>query len=262
MLQVREPDAEPPRHRDDDGMPLPPWTRQAASEVRFDWGPVGVEAVHARYVVIVDVLRFTTAVDAAVARGARVYPYRWKDASAASFAQDVGARLADGSDPAGPSLSPVAMTRVDHGDALVLPSPNGSTCATLASERGATVIAACLRNARSVAAWLNANTREVAVIACGERWPDGGLRPALEDHLGAGAVLAHLKGHLSREAEAAVRLWEGMEQAAADAIRECVSGQELQACDRGDDLEFAVALHVSATVPLLSDGAFLDAARQ
>jgi 2-phosphosulfolactate phosphatase len=243
-------------------MHLPPWTRQAAADVRFEWGPIGVEAVRAPYVVIVDVLRFTTAVDAAVARGARVYPYRWKDDSADAFAQHVGARLADVRDPTGPWLSPVAMTRMNQGEAVVLPSPNGSTCAVIASEAGATVLAACLRNARSVAAWLNETTHEVAVIACGERWPDGALRPSLEDHLGAGAVLAYLQGRLSAEAQAAVALWESTEPAAADAIRECVSGQELQARGRGDDLEFAVELYGSVTVPLLSDGAFVDAARR
>ncbi len=168
-------------------MSLPAWTHQADAEVPFDWGPNGVEAIRAPYIVIVDVLRFTTAVDAAVARGAR--------------------------------------------------------------------------NARSVAAWLNEVSREVAVIACGERWPDGSLRPSLEDHLGAGAILAHLHGDLSPEARAAVALWNSTEPGAADAVRTCVSGREL--CARGweDDLEFAVALHASTTVPLLVDGAFVDAGR-
>ena len=39
----------------------------------------------------------------------------------------------------------------------------------------------------------------MAVIACGERWPGGGLRPSLEDQIGAGAVLACLDGAPSPE---------------------------------------------------------------
>lgn len=69
-------------------------------------GAEGVEAVTAPYVVIVDVLRFTTAVDAAVARRVRVHPYRWKGESAAAFAQRVGASLAGDGDATGPSFVP------------------------------------------------------------------------------------------------------------------------------------------------------------
>ena len=76
---------------------------------------------------------------------------------------------------------------------LVLPSPNGSAIAAAAP--GVTV-AASLRNASAVAEWLSERFRgdvePVSVIAAGERWPDGSLRPALEDLLGAGAVLSAL----------------------------------------------------------------------
>ena len=42
----------------------------------------------------------------------------------------------------------------------------------------------------AVARWLQARGGTVAVVAAGERWPDGSLRPAAEDLWGAGAVLA------------------------------------------------------------------------
>ena len=113
-----------------------------------------MEAVSADVVVVVDVLRFTTAVDAAVSRGIAVHPYRWRDDGAARLAASVGAVLADGS-PGAPSLSPGSLLDLPMGSAVVLPSPNGSTCAALAAERGATVVAACLRNSAAVAAWLS-----------------------------------------------------------------------------------------------------------
>ena len=70
--------------------------RQAGHEVRFDWGPDGLRAVGAGadVIVIVDVLSFTTCVAIAVARGARVFPYIWKDERAAAFARERGAELA------------------------------------------------------------------------------------------------------------------------------------------------------------------------
>ena len=49
------------------------------------------------------------------------------------------------------------------------------------------VVAASLRNAEAVGAWIGEQDyNSVAVVAAGERWPDGSLRPALEDLLGAG----------------------------------------------------------------------------
>jgi len=44
--------------------------------------------------IIVDVLSFSTCVEVAVSRGARVFPYRWKDETAREYATQVGAELA------------------------------------------------------------------------------------------------------------------------------------------------------------------------
>lgn len=236
----------------------PSWVDQRDHRVRFEWGPAGVEAVRSDVVVIVDVLRFTTAVDVAVSAGVAVHPHRWRDPSAVLVAARVGAHLADGTDGA-PSLSPASLVGLGRGARVVLPSPNGSTCAVLAADAGATVVAACLRNAAAVSTWLNARApTTVTVVACGERWHDGSLRPALEDQLGAGAVIAGLDGDRSPEAQAAAAVWHGAGGRVADVLRACSSGREQQQRGWADDLRYAEAVDASSAVPVLRDGAFVD----
>ncbi|MFV0257688.1 MAG: hypothetical protein ACK5PP_04475, partial [Acidimicrobiales bacterium] len=75
---------------------------------RFDWGPEGLRALgpHCAVVIVVDVLRFTTAVTVAVERGACVYPYPWEDGQASAYAEARGATLAGLREEGGWSLSP------------------------------------------------------------------------------------------------------------------------------------------------------------
>ncbi|WP_045880311.1 hypothetical protein, partial [Pseudofrankia sp. DC12] len=70
-----------------------PFTDQAPFAVRSGWGPDDLAALApgGGVVVIVDVLRFTTAVSVAVSRGAQVLPHRWRDQAAARFAAERGA---------------------------------------------------------------------------------------------------------------------------------------------------------------------------
>ncbi|WP_404952828.1 2-phosphosulfolactate phosphatase [Streptomyces sp. 147326] len=214
-------------------------------------------------------LSFTTSVTVAVERGTRVFPYAWHDESAAVFAEARGARLAVGRRAATPespwSLSPAALKSAPVAPRLVLPSPNGSSIAAAAG--GSTVVAGCLRNATAVGHWLARHgygtpDRPVAVIASGERWPDGSLRPALEDLLGAGAALAALRklgcGPLSPEAAAAADCFEATPDAVA-AVTDSASGQEL--ADGGFACDVAVATELDACdrVPVLVDGAFTAA---
>jgi 2-phosphosulfolactate phosphatase len=238
------------------------WHTQDGFDLRFEWGGTGTSEVGraARVVVVVDVLRFTTAVEAAVAAGVVVYPYRWGDDSANEFARSVGGTLADGSDASGPSLSPLRLRMLPAGSIVVLPSPNGSTCATVADEAGATVFAACIRNAAAVAHQLGALGGPIAVIACGERWPNGSLRPCLEDFLGAGALLARLEGTRSPEAEIAVGAWNAaQERGVANILGECASARELRAKGHEEDVAYASEVDVSTVVPVLRDGHFVHA---
>ena len=232
------------------------WARQSEYGVRFGWAVPAVEVMGGDVIVVVDVLRFTTAVEAAVARGAIVFPYRWRDDSAAVFAESVGARLADGTDPLGPSLSPASLLAMKAGEAVVLPSPNGSTCAAVAKATGATVVAACLRNASAVAKWVTSRHGSVSVVACGERWPDGSLRPALEDLLGAGAVLSGLPDAQSPDARAAVSAWLEASATMDTTLLECPSGRELLERGRLEDVRYAAQVDVSEVVPVLRERAF------
>jgi 2-phosphosulfolactate phosphatase len=97
----------------------------------------------------------------------------------------------------------------------------------------------------------------VAVIACGERWTDGSLRPAWEDLVGAGAVIAQLPGPRSPEAEAAVAAFRGAEANLQTRLRECSSGRELIERGFAGDVDLAAAYGVSECVPVMQAGAFV-----
>lgn len=244
------------------------WFAQRGYGVRFDWGAAGARALapDVACLVVVDVLSFTTAVTVAVDAGTRVFPYAWRDASAAEYAREMGAELAVGrgavTETAPWSLSPATLRRAPYTPRLVLPSPNGSSIAAAAGD--STVVAGCLRNATAVAEWLAAHAygtpaRPVAVIAAGERWPDGTLRPALEDLLGAGAIIRSLSTRatapMSPEATTAAAAFPTPETAAR-AITECASGRELHERGFGDDVAVAIEHDTCATAPVLTSGAF------
>jgi len=243
-----------------------PAHRQLEHRVRFDWGPTGAAAVAegADVAVVVDVLSFTTTLCIAVERGITVLPFRWKDDRAAAYAEARAATLAVGRlearllpEGSGVSLSPAAMARVSGVDRIVLPSPNGSSIAFGLADRGCTVVGACLRNRTAVARWLQAHGGTVAVVAAGERWSDGTLRPAAEDLWGAGAVLALLPpADLSPEARLAADAFLAVEASLVDSVHGCASGLELTAVDFGDDVSVAAELDVSAVVPVLTDGEY------
>ena len=242
-------------------------------EVRFGWGLAGAAALAApsSCLVIVDVLSFTTSVTVAVEAGTRVFPYAWRDETAAGFARQHQAQLAAGrrtASAASPwTLSPASLRRAPFTPRLVLPSPNGSAISATATGGGAMVIAACLRNASAVGRWLAEHGSgtprgPVTVIAAGERWPDGTLRLALEDLLGAGAVIAALGEHgrmrLSPEADAARACFEATAGVAA-AVANSASGRELTGSGFADDVAIAVEVNACRAVPVLTDRAFTAA---
>ena len=241
---------------------------QDGCDARFEWGSEGVRwlAPCADLLIIVDVLSFTTCVDVAVACGGAVYPYRWHDVSATAYAARIGARLAvrrGQTDAAHPySLSPVTLQAMPPGERLVLPSPNGSTLAFLAAEAGVPVLADCLRNAGAVAAAARTRGASVTVIAAGERWGhgEGPLRPAVEDLIGAGAILAALKPAApSPEAQAAMAAYAAAAPELRRQLLACSSGRELRQYGYAQDVALAAEHDVSEVVPIFQAGAFIAA---
>jgi len=233
---------------------------QHGFRARLEWGRAGVQilAEQADLVVVVDVLSFSTAVSVAIERHAEVIPYRFPDDTAEPHARLLGATLAnpDRRGP-GPTISPASLSMLRPGEQLVLPSPNGATCAMLAAEAGAMVVAGCLRNASAVGRFAAARDGTVGLIAAGETWPDGGLRPAVEDLVGAGAVLAVLdpRGR-SPEAKAAVAAFRAARADLLAMLEASSSGRELSDAGFGSDLAIASQLDATDLVPVLSNGAF------
>jgi 2-phosphosulfolactate phosphatase len=232
---------------------------QSGFDVRCEWGENGVRrlAPVADVVVIVDVLSFSTCVDVANSRGAIVFPYRWKDESATAFAASVNAELAGARRARdGYSLSPASLIKIPAGTRLALPSPNGSAL-SLATGRTPT-LTACLRNCRAVATAAAKYGPRIAVIPAGERWGDNSLRPALEDWVGAGAVISHLKGSLAPEASAALSAYLSVKPDLKHMLKQCGSGRELIARGYEQDVDIASELDVSGCAPTLVDSAYLN----
>ena len=228
---------------------------QSEHEVRFEWGPTGAEALSdADVAVVVDVLSFTTSITVGVGHGMTIWPFPWKDERAEEFARAHDAALARTRED---GLSPGALPRTSQ-TRLVLPSPNGSTIAATLAGRGTPVVAACLRNAAAVGRYLeDLAPASVAVIASGERWPDGSLRPAAEDLWGAGAVIARLGGTRSPEAQLAVDAYEAVRGDLPTRLLGSASGLELVAKGYAGDVRIAGELDMDDVVPVLgSDGAF------
>ena len=212
----------------------------------------------AAVLVIVDVLSFSTAVDIAVGRGATIVPFPLGSGEAAAIAaRHAGAVLASPKRAAGGqySLSPASLKTIPAGTKLLLPSPNGSRLSLMGGS--ASMFAGCLRNAKAVAAAALAVAEggDVVVTPAGERWrSDESLRPAIEDLIGAGAILAALGLPLSPEAQVARDAFASAKAALEQTIRQSISGRELIDAGFAQDVELAIELDVSSAAPRLRDG--------
>ena len=231
------------------------------SEAHCEWGPNGIASLSGRasVFVVVDVVSFSACVDIAVSRGAQIVPFAQNDHEAAARkAQETGALLAARRDAGGLySLSPVTLQTIPSGTRLVLPSPNGSKLSAMAADTGAVVLSGGLRNASAVARAAREIGGDIAVIPAGERWThDDTLRPAIEDLIGAGAILDALDVPLSPEARVARDAFRSARGDLADIIRGSMSGRELIGRGYAGDVELALQYDVSTAIPRLIDGVF------
>ena len=231
---------------------------QEAWACRCEWGAAAVTALApADVTIVIDVFSFTTCVDVATSRGAAILPYRWKDASAEDFARAQGAELAGKRRQFRYSLDPESFRDVPQGFRCVLPSPNGAQVTLAAAGVAPIVLAGSLRNARAVAEAAQQLGSRFNVIPAGERWLDGSLRPALEDWLGAGAILRWLPDSRSPEAESAVALFERHRESLVATLDQCASGRELDERGHLNDKFIAGDLNVSTCVPRFDGIAFV-----
>lgn len=235
---------------------------QSEFNIKLEWGLPGIEqlAPLSDAIIIVDILSYSACVDIAVSNEAIIYPYKYKDESAIEYAKIIGAELADRNrNSSGYTLSPLSLINIPSGTKLVLPSPNGSTL-SLATGNIPTICGG-LRNAKAVAEYARSIGKNISVIPAGERWQEqflsgGSIRFAIEDLIGAGAIISYLKGNLSPESKSALAVYESVKENLLEEIKNCSSGKEL--IERGfeEDVNLACEFNVSDCVPVLIEGAY------
>ena len=224
-------------------------------DIRCEWGIRGIEKYFSQtdVFIIVDVLSFSTVVDIACSNGALVYPFQWKDDRLLHYAESKNAIPASSMRSKTEfSLSPYSLKDIPSGTRFVLPSPNGSTLSL--STGNVLTLCGCLRNFRLVAEYAMKNGNRITVIPAGEKWEDGSIRFAVEDWIGAGAVISQLKGNLTPEAALAKESFTSSENGIKEVILNSVSGRELVEKGFEEDVHLASELNLSECVPILKDG--------
>lgn len=227
--------------------------------INCEWGIEGINKFSSLsdITIIVDVLSFSTCVDIALSQKAIVYPYRFKDDSAVEYAALNNAELASFKRSKDRfSLSPSSLNNISKGNRIVLPSPNGSELSLCSLSE--LTLCACFRNYRLVAEYANSVSENIVVIPAGEKWPNGTIRFAIEDYLGAGALLSELKGELSTEAIAAKKLFESLNPDLYDIVSGSLSGRELIEKGFPEDVDLALELNAGRSVPVLKNKYYVN----
>ncbi len=238
---------------------------------RLEWGRYGAQAAADRgdILVVVDTLRFSSTAVTAVQHEVTLFPCLWNE-DIVAFARRVGA--VPGGHRTGEdnrfTLSPLCYINIEPGTRVALASPNGATCARYAPTVPYLFVGALLNAqavAKHIAALMQPSNLNVTVLACGERWrtgsEDGDLRFAIEDYLGAGAILHYLGQNLSdRNLSPEARVCAGAFRSIAlpdgnnvlvTTLLECGSGRELRARGLESDVRHAAQLNLYDVVPMM-----------
>jgi 2-phosphosulfolactate phosphatase len=231
---------------------------------------VASAASHGDLLVIIDILSFSSAVATAVQFGGFIIPCRDQaEAHSTVIHQpDVieavrrgGKGSTEGSTVY--SLSPPSYIGFRGGATVALPSPNGAACCRQAGD-DTIVYTGCFLNCAAVASriseLLHSSSANVTVVASGERWgnqhEDGHLRFAVEDYLGAGAILNSLPFSKSPEAEVCANAFGYSQRSLSEMLHNCGSGIELRKKGYAQDVEHCSMLNVYDSVPVLRRGRF------
>lgn len=214
-------------------------------------------------VVVIDVLRATSTIIAALMAGAReIIPAQATD-EAVAIAHRLGTdrTLLCGEQGAvkvpGFHLgnSPAEYTpEAVHGKTIVLTTTNGAP-ALLKARHAERVICASLLNARAVASLLAELDPPAVILLCSGTY--GGF--SLEDSLAAGAIIAELKMMVPQErlmiadsARAAAIIFESLRDDLYGALASSDHGRTIAELGFGDDLRFCSQLNIpDAPVPML-----------
>jgi 2-phosphosulfolactate phosphatase len=245
---------------------------QSPYSCRVEWGIRGAREAAERgdIIIIVDVLSFSSTVISALSQGAILYPYP-PYLDGVTYAKTLDAEYilgrAEAAKVGRPTLSPVSFKPEHAHKKYVLSSLNGAVCTWIASKVPALLIGALL-NASSVASIVNQlrvqTGANITVVPCGEQWDDvkeheNNLRPAIEDYLGAGAILSNLEGEKSPEAEVCIGAFNHSKEKISEIIWGCGSGRELRQKGFEADVSHCSNLNAYETVPLLNHDHFISA---
>lgn len=244
---------------------------QSPYECRIEWGKRGAREAAERgdITIIVDVLSFSSTVVSAVNKGAIIYPYP-PNLDGKLYAKKLGANYILGRKEAAiigrPTLSPVSFTEQHANQKYVLSSLNGAFCSWIATKVPALLIGSLLNFSAvaNVAYKLRERTNaNITVIPCGELWNEmreneDGLRPSIEDYLGAGAILSELSGTKSPEADVCIGAFFYSKDRISELLWECGSGRELRQKGFDADVIHCSQMNNYQTVPILQDGCFVN----